>query len=187
MPAEAIAELPIIVGATGLLEKPVTKPPSVPAVKPPPLAMEDDNVALLLGAILREYAPTTIGPTREPTRAPTLEPAPTLAQLIDDIVGTLPLDVQADLCEFLRACPPSTLAQLKETVRSSDLSSTVKSAACMVFERMLEVPILPFEVTPEPTLDLEAAAAFLIQEAAISSVPPTTTTVAFTHLRAHET
>ena len=67
----------------------------VPTVTAPPLG--EDNLSLLLSAVLRDYGPRTIVPTSAPTRAPTSEPTQPLSKVVEEVAEIFTTEIQTEI------------------------------------------------------------------------------------------
>lgn len=70
-----------------------TRVPTV-ATAPP---LGEDNLSLLLSAVLRDYGPRTIVPTSAPTRAPTSEPTQPLSKVVEEVAEIFTTEIQTEI------------------------------------------------------------------------------------------
>ena len=135
------------------------------------LLEKEPDLGVLLFSVLKEYGPTTMGPTQSPTVEPTGKPTPSGSERVEQVITTLPDPIQSLLCRFIRECPELTLRELEERVRASALSSELKDIFCTIFEELRQVPT--FAVVPEPTgYAVEPISTLLAaEEAAFEAIP----------------
>ena len=70
-----------------------TRVPTV-ATAPP---LGEDNLSLLLSAVLRDYGPRTIVPTSALTRAPTSEPTQPLSKVVEEVAEIFTTEIQTEI------------------------------------------------------------------------------------------
>ena len=66
----------------------------VPTTEPP---LGEDNLSLLLSAVLGDYGPRTIVPTSAPTRAPTSEPTQPVSKVVEEVAEIFTIEIQTEI------------------------------------------------------------------------------------------